>query len=161
MHQIEISTVDNQLIKMTDNPLCTYKTFVKPIYNSKLSDYIKELTNINQEDIDCGKSFHDAVDDLCLLCSEYRIKKVLTWGPDRMLLKSNCSTSGYDPCKARILCYKFQDVSKLISNHLGYKVPISQHKTCQLLNVSEEGNSHDAYYDAINLSKIIKKFCRL
>lgn len=160
VHQIEMSAETNRLLKMTDKPAVVYRAFVKPIYNTTLSEYIKDLTKIRQEDVDSGKRFHNVIDDIYNLCNEYKIKKVLTWGPDRALVKTNCSTSGYNTHKSRVLCGKFQDVSKLISSRLGYDLPISQHKACELLNIPEDGNAHDAYYDATNLSKIIKKFCR-
>jgi inhibitor of KinA sporulation pathway (predicted exonuclease) len=157
VYRIEISD-DNRLVSMTDEPIFVYTTFVRPIYNPQLSDYIKELTGISQEDIDSGKDFCDAIEDMYVALKKYRIKKIFTWGPDRFLLKGNCDVLDYNSIKAKTLCNRFYDVSKNLSDMCGYNNIISQHKMCQLFGISEVGEHHNAYYDAINLSKIIKEF---
>lgn len=158
VHQVEVAD-DNTIITISEQPIFTYTTFIKPIYTQKLSDYIKELTGIMQEDVDSGCSFCDALDQMYGAIKKYRIKKVFTWGPDRLLIKGNCDVVSCNPFKSKILCNKFCDVSKNLSDVCGYSNVISQHKMCQLFGIDEVGDQHNAYYDAVNLSKIIKEFC--
>ena len=63
VHQIEMSS-DSMLLSMTSTPLFEYSTYVKPTYNKTLSDYIKRLTGIKQKDVEEGKIFLDAINDL-------------------------------------------------------------------------------------------------
>jgi inhibitor of KinA sporulation pathway (predicted exonuclease) len=158
IHQVETSE-DNLLVAMGDEPIFIYTAFVKPIYNQQLSDYIKELTGIKQEDVDSGHSFCQALDAMYLALKKYHVRKIFTWGPDRLLLKRNCDVLDCDKGKARSLCNMFCDVSKSLSDTCGYSNVISQHKMCQLFGITESGDHHNAYYDAVNLSKIIKEFC--
>ena len=79
VHQVESSVNCDQLLRMNDIPTVVYKTYVKPMYNSELSNYIKDLTGIKQEDVDNGKSFCDAIDDMYMLCSEYKIEKSVSY----------------------------------------------------------------------------------
>jgi inhibitor of KinA sporulation pathway (predicted exonuclease) len=157
VHQAEVSS-DKKLINMSDDPIFVYKTFVKPVYNPKLSDYIKELTGIEQENVDTGKAFAETVDDIYKALKEHNVRSIIVWGPDRTLLKRNCDVLDCYNWHARTICRRFNDVSQILSDFCGYDVTISQHKACQLLHVQEFGELHDAYCDATNLSKIIKEF---
>lgn len=158
VYQIEVSE-DDKLISVDEQPLFTYNTFVRPIYNQELSDYIKELTGIKQDEVDSGKSFDDVICDVNSAINEWRVTDILTWGPDKLLFRNNCNVVNCDKRKSNYICRKFVDVSGKLSDYFGYDVVISQHKVCQLLGVEEIGNRHDAYSDAINLSQIIKELC--
>ena len=158
IHEIEVSE-NNKLVTMVDDPIFTYTAFVKPTYNKQLSDYIKELTGISQEEVDGGKSFCDVVEDVSSAINKYGVKKILTWGPDKQLLKGNCNVIDCNLFKARAIYNKIDDISKKMSDICGYRNIISQHKMCQQFGIIEMGEQHNAYYDAKNLSKIIKEFC--
>lgn len=158
IYEVELSA-KKQILTMSDEPIFTYSTFVKPVYNNQLSDYIKELTGISQEDVDGGELFKTVLNELERLVVEHDVKKILVWGPDRNLLKSNSYVVGCDYSKTTFLCRKVKDVSKGLSAMVGSRRAISQHKMCELLNISESGVVHSAYYDALNLSKIIREFC--
>jgi inhibitor of KinA sporulation pathway (predicted exonuclease) len=150
---------DDKIVSIADSPSFVYNTFIRPTYNKELSDYIKGLTGISQENVDAGKDFCHVIDELYQAAKQYKIGHILTWGPDQILLKHNCDVLDYDNIKSKMLRKKFIDISKQMSDFLGYRVAISQHKTCQILGITEDGDQHDAYYDAINLSKIIKELC--
>lgn len=158
VHEVELSE-DNVLLSMTDAPVYTYKTFVKPRYNKKLSKYIKDLTGIIQSDVDAGKPFDVVLDDIYNIFNIYQIAHVMTWGPDKTMLKYNCIVLDCDKRKAKSIYNRFDDVSQRLSDFLGYNMALSQHRACQLLHIKEFGEMHDAYCDAVNLSKIIKEFC--
>lgn len=157
VHQIEL--LDGKIVHMADEPVFTYTTFLKPTYNKQLSDYIKNLTGINQEDVDSGKSFCSVVDEIYAVIKKYEIKKIITWGPDRQMVRGNCNVINCNLFKARAIYNKIEDVSKKISDLCGYRNIISQHKICEQFGIAEIGEQHNAYCDAKNLSKIIKEFC--
>ena len=155
----EIQVKDNVLMFISEEPIFDYTTFVKPVYNQCLSEYIKELTGIEQEDVDCGKSFCEAIEDMYNAIKAYDVQKILTWGPDKRVIKGNCNIINCNLFKARTIYNKLDDVSRKISDMCGYNMAISQRKICNQLGVTEVGEHHNAYYDAKNLSKIIKEFC--
>ena len=157
VYKIELSD-DQKLVSMSNEPIFIYNTFVRPVYNRTLSPYIKKLTGIEQEDVDTGKLFVDALNDLCSVVDKYKVGDILTWGPDRMVLKKNCDVLDCCNKKTRKLLDKFSDVSEALSDLLGYEAILSQHRVCELLLIAEIGDLHDAYCDATNLSKIIKSF---
>lgn len=158
VYQIEVSD-ENMLIAMAEQPLFVYKTFIKPMYTKDLSDYIKQLTGIKQEEIETGKNFYEVLDDIDNALRAFGVASIFTWGPDRVLLKNNCDVISCNQKKARRIYGKFKDVSIKLSDHFGYDVVISQHKACQLLKIKEIGSRHDAYSDATNLSQIFKALC--
>jgi inhibitor of KinA sporulation pathway (predicted exonuclease) len=158
VHEIQI-TDERFLISMTEEPIHTYNTFVKPRYTKRLSKYIRDLTGIKQSDVNGGKDFDDVISDICDIINNYFIDDILTWGPDKTMLRYNCSVLSCDKQKVRMICNKINDVSQRFSDFLGYGTALSQHKACQMLHIKEFGEMHNAYCDAVNLSQIIRKFC--
>ena len=158
IHQIGFSEF-NKPVMMTKEPLYVYATYVHPLYNKKLSDYIMSLTGIKQTETDNGRELNTVISDLYNLCEIYDVRRIITWGPDRVLLKSNCDLIDCDRDKEKKLIRKFRDVSKRFSDALGYDYTLSQHRVCELFKIGEIGARHDAFSDAINLSSIVRKFC--
>lgn len=153
VHKVEFNS--NVILSISSQPVYTYTTFVKPTYNKQLSTYIRHLTGIQQSDVDNGRLFQKTLDEIYNILSEYKIKKVFTWGPDQLMIKNNCSVLEYSKKKARSIYNKFIDVSQIYSDLLGYDITLSQHKTCQIMHIKEFGEMHNAYNDAINLSQIV------
>lgn len=158
VHQIVVSD-DKKLLSISDSPLYEYTTYTKPSYHKELSEYIKELTGIEQKDVDAGKSFCDTMSDIYNAVQQYQVKRIIVWGPDRPMLKYNCDISGYSRTKSAKVFNKFHDVSQKLSDFFGYELTLSQHRMCELLHITEFGNRHNAYYDALNLKQIINEFC--
>ncbi len=159
IYQVRICD-EGQRLLFVEEPIFTYKTFVKPKYNSKLSQYIQELTGIEQADVDGGKLFQDAMETIWQSVNKYDVRHIIIWGPDKMLVKNNCDILGVYNRHARSICGKFYDVSRELSHYLGYNVLLSQHKACELMQIDEIGQRHDAYADAMNLSKIVQECCK-
>lgn len=150
---------NGDLIGISQVPIKTYETFVKPIYTKQLSDYIKDLTGISQQSVDNGISFKEVIDYIYNLVQKYHIKSIVTWGPDKGMLKRNFYFSDYDKKKAAQILNLFNDISFKVSKMYGYEYPVSQSNMCKILNIKEDGLHHDAYDDAVNLSKIIQAIC--
>lgn len=152
-----IVSEDRKLLSISDEPEYVYTTYTKPIYHKELSDYIKQLTGIKQDDVDNGKTFSNTMEDIEKAIKQYQIAKIIVWGPDKLMLKYNCAISGYH--RSNRMFKKFNDVSQKLSDFFGYELTVSQHKMCELLHITEIGDSHNAYYDALNLKQIIREFC--
>lgn len=145
------------IVRIDDTPLLTYTSFVKPNYTHNLSQYIKKLTHIKQQDVENAKSAACVFEELLNLCKDYGVNTIYTWGPDKAIIKNNCSIINIDRTISNELCSYFSDLSQFVSNHLGHQKILSQHQACKALNVTEDGHNHNAYSDASNLSKLTKK----
>jgi inhibitor of KinA sporulation pathway (predicted exonuclease) len=104
---------------------------------------------------DNGQVFKEVIDTVYDLIKRYDVKMIVTWGPDRGMLKKNFYFCDYDRKRVDEILRLFEDVSFKVSQGYGYKYPISQSKMCEILNVKENGFHHDAYDDALNHSKIV------
>lgn len=150
---------NGDIVSISPYPINTYRTFVKPIYMRPLSEYIKELTGIKQEDVDNGKKFKEAVDDIWNLIRLYGIDTIITWGPDRGMMKKNFAYSDYDRKRVKKILDMFDDISFRVSRMYGFEYPTKQSNMCKILNIKQDGNMHDAYDDVMNLAKIIQAIC--
>ena len=129
-------------------------------WNLELSEYIKSLTGITNEEVKNGTPFVETMDILKQIIDEYDVKTIVVWGPDQMLLRYNCALNGLEKSYMKKFLNKFKDVSVKISKSRGSKYTISQKQVCEDLKIEMDGNAHDAYYDALNLSKMISKLLK-
>mgnify|MGYP003290551956 CR=1 FL=1 len=150
-------STNKQITSINSQPNLIYQTFVRPTINKRLSEYIRDLTGIKQQQVDDGVSIQEALLDIANILRSLKIKKILTWGPDWKLLKDNCKLIGCCNKDAKRLLRGLDDVSMIISQELGFEHAISQHKACELLDIKEDGRLHDAYDDAMNLYKVLTK----
>jgi 3'-5' exoribonuclease 1 len=134
-----------------------YNRFVKPILNPRLSPYCRELTTIEQYNVDRAKKFDVVIEEFqdwighldgedYLLCS---------WGAfDRKMLIQDCILYDLEPEWAEEhidLKGQYQQIRKLSKPH-GLKKAIEKN------GFEFEGIHHRAISDALNLSKIFKEY---
>lgn len=147
---IEIGAVKlDENLNITD----TFQSFIKPKINSILSDFIKKLTKIDQQDVDSAESFSRVYDKFLSWAGEK--PSILTWGKmDKKFILSSISIHNAD---ASILkCFKnIQRKVSLILNHSGN---IGLKMAMQLSGLTQEGESHRALNDAIDTSKLFVKY---
>lgn len=153
----EASLSDNGTLIISKHPICELKKYVKPMYTRELTEYIMDLTGISQEMVDNGDPFKSTMDDIFNIIKLHDVKKIFTWGPDKYTIKANCTMTGYDKKKAETISDLIFDVSVIVSGMFGYDTAISQHKVCEILNVKEVGEMHDAKSDAKNLCNLIRE----
>lgn len=149
---------DDIVVRFSEDPIYTYSEFVKPTYQLKLSDYIKKLTGIKQDDVNDGATMSEAIDTIYNAIVKNNVKRTFVWGPDEMMLRKNFGIIEHDKKKTNKILRTMKDVSSDISKAYGFETPVSQHKMCELLKVEEKGRAHDAYYDALNLFRILNSF---
>ena len=132
--------------------------FVQPSKHKKLSKHIKRLTKIKQEDIDHGIEFDKFLYDLQSIVDQFKIKRIYTWGPDAILLQKNLIWAHPEllSTATKNLMKMFTDVSLTISRllHSTNKI-LPQKEACARFGVEEQGDHHDAYSDAYNLSQLL------
>ena len=131
-----------------------FQTFVKPLYQPRLSVYCKELTGITQSDVDAAEHFASAGhrfrewinDEAPVLCS---------WGArDLELLQSDCAVhklpnawlDGYFDLKDQ-----YHDFKGLSKKRGLKRVLLSE-------GFEFEGNHHRALDDAMNLSHLFTRY---
>lgn len=135
----------------------SFVSYIKPIYNKELSEYIIKLTGIQQSSVSSGVSITKALDSLLRLVKSYDIKTIYVWGPDAFILKENMRFVDYDINKSNAILSPISDVSEKVSNAMGFSKVLSQSAACILSGIEQDGRSHDAFSDSKNLVKIVTK----
>lgn len=133
----------------------SFNRFVKPIINPQLSAFCKELTHIEQEQIDRAEFFPSAVDRF-LEWSECDLEEMLlvTWGKqDLTLIKDDCAR--HDMLADWLSPHL--DLKASYKNLKRLKKPYGLRKTLDREGFEFDGQHHRAIDDAYNTTKI---FCR-
>ncbi len=150
----EIIQVGMILIKEGLEEEASLKLFVKPVKNPILSDYIKNLTHISQEEVDSGMILEN-----CVLKIKEFIGDLPTYayGSDEAIIRENCELIGIE----------FPFPNERIPDIRGIIFP-----TLKTLNIDPKGYSsgtlisafsdqplhaHDAVNDMRNLLEAIKE----
>lgn len=133
-----------------------FSKFVKPKMNPVLSHFCKQLTSIQQEDIDRAlgfpkvievfKNWIDIYEDQYLLCS---------WGGfDEVLLKNDCNLHGLETdWLAQCI-----NVKKQYHNYKRSEKERGLKTSIQAEGFDFGGNHHRAISDAENLAKIFSRY---
>ena len=103
-----------------------YKSFVKPVHCTKLTAYCKNLTGINQSDVDCGKKCNDAFSDIMKICVKYRAEIII----ERLKLKKR---------KKNIGLFKIAELLKLkcdVAKHNAFNDVMILREVCKKLKLS-------------------------
>lgn len=134
-----------------------YNRFVKPILNPRLSPYCKELTSIEQSDVDRAKKFDVVADEFQDWIGIFEDEDYLlcSWGAfDRKMLIQDCILHDMEPEWAEKhidLKRQYQELRRLDKPH-GLMKAIRQN------GFEFEGIHHRAISDAFNLSKLFKAY---
>ena len=134
-----------------------YNRFVQPILNPLLSHYCKDLTTIEQKDVDRAKKFNIVIEEFqdWLGLFEEEDYLLCAWGKyDKEMLTRDCLLHQVeiDWLEPHIDIKKqFQKIKKL-------NKPWGLKKTIDKEGFEFEGIPHRAISDAINLSKIFLKY---
>lgn len=131
------------------------KVYVKPVKNPVLSDYIKNLTHITQEEIDTqGVSLEACVSDIqSFLGSD----PAYSYGHDERVIQQNCDLIGipYTPGLERILDIRdviFPALAEIKVSPEGY----TSGTLIEAFGPAPDSAAHDAVNDMRNLLAAIK-----
>lgn len=131
------------------------KIYVKPVKNPVLSDYIKNLTHISQDEIDThGVSLETCVRDIqSFLGSD----PAYSYGLDEVVIKENCDLIGipYTPGLGRILDVRdviFPGLAEIKVSPEGY----TSGTLIEAFGPAPDSAAHDAVNDMRNLLAAIR-----
>ncbi len=156
---IEIGAVKIENKQVIDE----FQSFVRPVVNTELTEFCKNLTSINQSDVDNAEIFPNVLDIF------------LNWCYDGITNKNDvlfCSWGFYDRHQLEKDCERYKINSNFISNHISLKHQfhyvdkkhtistkgMSMTKALRILNIPLDGIHHRGIDDAKNIAKIFIKF---
>lgn len=146
---IQLAAVEVVVSQTGAKIVSTFNELVKPSVNSNLSDYIIDLTGINQLTIDdMGVDFQSALLQFYHFCQE-GLLPCYAWGRDRQVLQENCTINKYPMPEFAAGFVNLQHIAsstKLSGAHLA-SGDIAEH-----LGKPLEGHKHNALYDVRSLA---------
>lgn len=150
---IEIGAV---LIDRYGDHISTFSKFVKPIVNPTLSGFCKQLTSIQQENVDTAGTFNRVVEDFKMWGEMYDDEYVLlSWGvDDSRLLRNDCELHRIED----EWTYRYVDLKKAFRNLKGLKHASGLKATVKKEGFEFTGLHHRAISDAENLAKVFIKY---
>jgi inhibitor of KinA sporulation pathway (predicted exonuclease) len=146
---IEIGAV--LLDTATRLPAGEYQTFVKPVLFPTLSPFCIKLTSIQQQDVDAGLSFDEAVQGLAGLW-DHESTVFASWGfYDQRQLERQCQRFG--------VAYPFAEQQHISVKHehaqlYKLKKPLGMSKALELHQIPLTGTHHRGIDDARNIAHI-------
>ena len=153
-HKDEIIEIGAVCVNENKEIVSQFSEFVKPILNSRLSDFCKELTSITQSQIDKADTFDIVIK---------RFKDWINIKEDYTL----CSWGFYDKSQFKADCELHQLETKWLTNHISLKhqyaeirkltKPIGMSGALNLEKINLEGTHHRGIDDAKNITKIFIK----
>ena len=132
-----------------------FSQFVKPVVNPMLSGFCKNLTGINQEDVDSARPFDRVIRDFIDWSGVYEEDYVmLSWGADdRILLRNDCKLHKveHDWVEEYVDLKNAYRKMKAIRHASGLKATVKKE------GFEFTGSHHRAISDAQNLAKVFIK----
>ncbi len=130
--------------------------FIKPLRHPQLSQFCKELTSIQQSDIDSAQYFSHVIEEFKSWVTQNEQDYVLcSWGfYDKNQFKSDCLLHGLDDNwtnKHISLKHQYAEIKKL-KRAIGMKNALISEK------MNLEGTHHRGIDDARNIAKIFIKY---
>lgn len=142
-------TIDNQQLKT----VASLNVLVKPLQNPQLSDYIQQLTGIQQSVLDdhgvdfvsCAELFYEFTENASLPC--------FSWGPDQQVLMENFRINHltWDHQKPHFVDLK----SQLLTLNLDFKDCISG-ELAAFVGKPLSGHKHNALFDVKNILVLLQ-----
>ena len=134
----------------------TFQTFIRPTINPILSDFCVNLTTIQQQDVDDGVGFEEALQRFAHWITSTGDEVVLlSWGYyDKKQILNEAQMKGYEG-----------EIHSLLEHHRSLKhdfAKLTKTKACgmkkalQRLQIEQVGLHHRGLDDALNIAEIFK-----
>lgn len=146
-------------VKLDDNLeiIDEFSSYVKPIVNSQLSLFCRELTTIRQEDVDGAPVFDEAISEFwnwIFLTGENVV--LLSWGHyDRKQILREAAEKNYSGKIVQFLEDGHRSLKHEFAKTRHIK-PCGMAKALQLLDLPLEGVHHRGIDDAKNIARIFR-----
>lgn len=150
---IEIGAVK---ISDTFEVVDTFNMFIRPVLNPILTTFCKELTSIEQQDVDESSLFPEVINSFKKWVQEDDYI-LMSWGDfDKNQLKKDCMLHGV---RHNWITFKHVNLKQLHAERvLLKKKGVGMKKALQLSNLPLDGTHHRAIDDALNMTTIFLKF---
>lgn len=145
-----------------------FSEFIKPKKQTVLSDFCINLTGINQQDIDCARSFTEVINDFnewLLSYKDHFNNSLVVWGNyDKTLLEKNFKINKYHKGE---ICYwvygnrVFDLQNKFEETMYMSKGQCSLSKALSIVGEPFLGNKHSGINDVKNMLKIYQFVYRI
>lgn len=135
----------------------TFSRLIRPQKYPFLSAYCKQLTGIEQNELDRAKKFEIVFDEFLNWCEydEGNPLSIFAWGKtDLLLLTKACEISNVEMDWLE----DFIDMKSVYAKIKGLPKLVGLDKALTFENFEFEGNRHRALPDALNLAKIFVKY---
>jgi 3'-5' exoribonuclease 1 len=133
----------------------SFDRFVRPVRYPKLSYFCRNLTQINQQDVDRADTFVPVIEEFMEWARiEEESYQLVSWGGfDKTMLVDSCIRSGL------AYTWAFEHVNLKESYRLlrNKKAAIGLMKACAQEGIEATGQQHRAISDAENLTKLFLK----
>lgn len=152
--QIAFVVFDTQLMKVVDQ----YSRYIKPVVNPRLSDYCKNLLNIEQNIIDRADTLVNATDSISQMIErKYKGQKIITssWGLDRLMINQDLQRQeGVDPFRG----VPHLDLEQAVIKTMDIKgvESIEREDVRERLKIDNRLHDHNALSDSLDLVKIYR-----
>ena len=134
----------------------TFQTFIKPTINPVLSDFCVNLTTIQQQEVDNGEGFEEALQRFASwIKADADDAQLLSWGHyDKNQILNEAQIKGYTG-----------EIHTLLEHHRSLKhdfAKIKKTKACGMLKalaklrIEPTGTHHRGLDDALNIAEIFK-----
>ncbi|MBU3005874.1 3'-5' exonuclease [Paraglaciecola arctica] len=152
---IQIAAVKVALDSNCVQVISSFNTLVKPVVNPKLSDYIVQLTGIEQQVLDdMGIDFQDALSQLHAFCSQGTLP-CYSWGNDKRVLLDNCLLSG-----VAMLDFNggFHNLHRIARNAKLDGAHLCSGELASHLGLELNGHIHNALYDVRSIALALQQW---
>ena len=146
---IQIAAVKVELAQAGAKVVSSFNTLVKPTRNPIISDYIVELTGIEQHVLDeMGVDYPAALQQLYSFCSQGTLP-CYSWGNDKHILIDNCLLNGIQMPDFSADFYNLHSMARKVNidgSHL-CSGELANH-----LGLELNGHIHNALYDVRSIA---------
>ncbi|WP_088105462.1 3'-5' exonuclease [Halalkalibacter urbisdiaboli] len=138
--------------------ITSFDRYIQPISNEPLSAFCKELTGIDNIDLQQAESFSSVFEDFLTWVGGVKKSRFFSWSPsDLTRLKLDASTHGISSATVKKIEKRYVDFQAIFSKRVSKTNP-SVEKGLNMYGLSFIGEKHNPMFDAYNTLRIYLTF---
>lgn len=151
MESIRIGAVK---LDLTTRKIHFFDRFIKPQHFSGLSSFCKELTGINNSDIENATSFKEVMEDFLYWVDGIKKTRFFSWSKSDLLrLKSDGDRYNLPSSILKKIEDRYVDFQAVFTKRVSFG-NVSVENALKLYNLSFIGNPHEPMYDSLNTLRV-------
>jgi len=152
---IQIAAVKVVLSQTGAQVVSSFNTLVKPLINPDLSDYIMQLTGIEQHVLDdMGVDYQAALQQLYAFCSQGTLP-CYSWGNDKNILIDNCLLNGIQMPDFSADFYNLHAMARKVNIDGAH---LCSGELASHLGLDLQGHIHNALYDVRSIALALNQW---